>query len=161
MSPSGANWRWSRLAAPMSSIMTAPAGTRVPWYSTSRVTYRATCGAGGSKRSNSSMAAGIHDRSEAIPRRLLIFLGNAQQHADHPHRHLRTQVGDQVEPAGSDQRIQTAGAEFADLRFEVVDLAWGEHPREQFAVDVVDRGILEQQHAGRNVDICLDQLENR
>ena len=31
----------------------------------------------------------------------LILFGNAEQHADHPHRHLLTEVVDEVELAGA------------------------------------------------------------
>ena len=42
--------------------MTLPSGTVWPWSSTSRATYRPTCGAGGSKRRSSSIALGIERR---------------------------------------------------------------------------------------------------
>jgi hypothetical protein len=64
----------------------------------------------------------------------LVRLGNAEQHPDHLHRHLRAEVGDEVEPPGADQRIEAACGEFADLRFQRSDFARGEDPGEQFAV---------------------------
>ena len=49
--------------------MALPAGTVVPWSSTSRVTYRATWGVGGSNRRSSSTAFGMSDRSSTSSRR--------------------------------------------------------------------------------------------
>ena len=88
---------------------------------------------------------GAHLRVGVVADHLLVVLGDAEQHADHLHRHLRAEVGDEVEPAGADQRIQALRAEFADLGLQRVDLARGEHPRQQLAVDVVDRRVLENQ----------------
>ena len=63
--------------------------------------------------------------------------------------------------SGADQRVEALRAEFADLRFERVHLARGEHPGQQLAVDVVDRWILEDEHARRDLDIGLDELDDR
>ena len=60
-----------------------------------------------------------------------------------------------------DQRIQAARGELADLRFQREHLARGEHPRQQVAVDVVDRRILENQCARRYFHTGLDDLEER
>ena len=38
----------------------------------------------------------------------LITLGDPEEHADHPHRRLCTQVGNEVEPFGADERIEAA-----------------------------------------------------
>ena len=62
---------------------------------------------------------------------------------------------------GTDERIQAARTEFADLGLQGADLARGEHARQQLAVDVVDRRVLENQHARRDLDIRLDQLQDR
>ena len=61
---------------------------------------------------------GAQVRVGAATDRLLVGLGDAEQHADHPHRHLGAEVGDEVERAGPDERVEAAGAELADLRFE-------------------------------------------
>jgi hypothetical protein len=58
----------------------------------------------------------------------LILLGNAEQHPDDLHRHLRAEVAHEVEPAGADQRVKTACGELADLRFQRGDLARREDP---------------------------------
>ena len=34
------------------------------------------------------------------------------------YRHLRAEIGDEVEPVGADERVEAARAELADLRFE-------------------------------------------
>ena len=60
---------------------------------------------------------------EPVADRLLVLLGDAEQHADRAHRHLRAEVGDEVEAAGADERVEAAGAELADLRLERVHLA--------------------------------------
>ena len=66
----------------------------------------------------------------------------------------------------SNRPVPTSGsrllrAELADLGLQRVDLARGEHPGQQLAVDVVDRRILENHCAGRDLDVGLDQLEDR
>ena len=104
---------------------------------------------------------GAHLIVRQIPCGFLVFLGNPEQHADHPHRHLRAEVADEVETVAADKGIQTVSTEFADLGFEVADLARREHASQQFAVHVVDRRVLEDDHAGRNVDVGLDQLDDR
>ena len=60
-----------------------------------------------------------------------------------------------------DQRVQALRAVLADLRLERVDLARREHPRQQLAVDVVNRRILENDRAGRDLDVGLDQFDDR
>ena len=60
--------------------------------------------------------------------RLLVGLGDAEQHSDHPHRHLGPEVGDEVEPPRAHERIEAAGAELTDLGFEGGDTARREHP---------------------------------
>ena len=44
------------------------------------------------------------------------------------------EVGDEVEPIRTDQRIQTASTEFADLGLQLVDLARGEHGEQEPAI---------------------------
>ena len=52
----------------------------------------------------------------------LVVLGDAEQHADGAHGHLGAEVGDEVESAGPDERVEAVGAELPDLRLE------GGHP---------------------------------
>ena len=59
-----------------------------------------------------------------------------------------------------DQRVQRLGAEFANLGLERSDFARGEHPGQQLAVHVMDRRILHDEHAGWDVEIGLDQLQD-
>ena len=63
--------------------------------------------------------------------------------------------------AAADQRIEAPGAELADLRLQRVHLLRREHPRQQAAVDRVDRRVLEDDDARRHLDVGLDQLEDR
>ena len=60
-----------------------------------------------------------------------------------------------------DQRVEALRAELPDLRLQRVDLARREHPGQQLAVDVVDRRILENDRARRDLDVGLDQLDDR
>ncbi len=43
---------------------------------------------------------------ELIANRLLVFLGDAEQEADGAHRHLRAEIGDEVEAVAVDERIE-------------------------------------------------------
>ena len=88
---------------------------------------------------------------------LLVVLGDAQQRADHLHRHLRAEVGDEIEPFGTHQRVEALRAELPDLGLQRVDLARREHPGKELAVHVVDRRILENYCARRDLDIGFDQ----
>jgi hypothetical protein len=90
----------------------------------------------------------------------LALLGNADQHADHPHRHLQAERLDDVEPLLADQWVKAADAELADLRLERGDPARGEHARHELAVNVVDGRIREDERAGRHLHVHLDQLED-
>ena len=94
------------------------------------------------------------------PHVLLVLLGDAEQHADHPHRHPGTEVADEVETVGADQRIEHLGAQVADLGLEGVHLPGREDPGQETAVGGVDRRVLEDEHAGRQLDVHLDQLED-
>ena len=66
-------------------------------------------------------------------------LGDAEQHADHLHRHPGAEVGHEVEPVGPDERIEHLGAALPDLRLERVHLLRREDPGQQAAVGGVDR----------------------
>ena len=76
------------------------------------------------------------------------------------HRHLRAEVGDEVEAAGTDERIEALRAELADLRLERGDAPRCEHPRQQAAVDRVGGRVLEDQRSRRHLDARLDELED-
>ena len=90
----------------------------------------------------------------------LPFLGDADQHADDLHRHLQAQLLDEVEPGLADQRVQAGGAVLAHQRLELGDPARREHPGEQLPVDVVDRRVLHDEGARRDLHVRLDQLEH-
>ena len=92
-------------------------------------------------------------RVDPVADGLLVLLGDAEEHADRAHRHLGAEVGDEVEAAGAHERVEAAGAELADLRLERVHLPRGEHPRQQAAVEVVGRRVLEEDHARRDLDV--------
>jgi hypothetical protein len=91
------------------------------------------------------------------------FIGfpDSEQHADHLHRHLRAQILDEVEPPSADERVQRLRAELTDLGLQGVDLARREHARQQLAVHGVDRRILENQHSRRDLQVRLDDFQDR
>src|SRR5882757_4349228 len=84
---------------------------------------------------------------------LLVALGDAEQRADHPHRHDGAEVFDEVEPAGAYERVEGLRAVLANLGFESVDLAGREHPRQQLAMSGMDRRVLEDQCTRRDLDV--------
>ncbi len=104
---------------------------------------------------------GAQLRIGVVADHLLVVLGDTEKRADHLHRHLRAEIGDEVEPVGTDQRIEALRTVVTDHRLECVDLPGREHPRQELAVDVVDRRVLENDRAGRNLDIGLDELDDR
>ena len=63
--------------------------------------YSANCSPSTSRLRHVHRLAGLgaEVRVDAVPDRLLVLLGDAEQHPDHPHRHLRAEVGDEVEAA--------------------------------------------------------------
>ncbi len=63
-------------------------------------------------------------------------------------------------PRRTDQRVEAAGAELPDLRLERVDLPGREDPRQQAAVEVVGRRVLEDDRARGHLHAALDQLEH-
>ena len=93
--------------------------------------------------------------------RLLLVLGDAQQHPDRPHGDLRPQVGDEVEAVRPDQRVEGPAAEPPDLGLDREHLLRREHPGEDAAVGVVEGWVLEERVAGRQIDPELDELEQR
>ena len=97
---------------------------------------------------------------DLVAHRLLVLLGDAEQPADDPHRHLGPEVGDEVELVGADEWVEAAGAELSDLGFERRHPVRREHPRHQSPVDGVHGRILEDEHTGRHLDVGPDQLED-
>ena len=98
---------------------------------------------------------------DAVANGLLVLFGDAEQHPDGAHRHLRAEVPNKIEPARSHQRVEAAGAELAYLRLEIVDVPGGEDPRKQSAMEVVRRRILEDDRSGWQLHAALYELENR
>ena len=98
---------------------------------------------------------------ELLADRFLVLLRDAEQHADRPHRHRRAEVTHEVEAARTDERIERAGAELADLGLDGVHLLGREHARQQAAMDVVDRRVLEEDQPGRQLDVGANDLEDR
>ena len=84
---------------------------------------------------------------------------DAEEHADHAQRHDRAEVLDEVEPIAADQGIEAARGEFADLWLQGVDRARDEGSGEQISVDVVDRGIFEDQGPWRNLHAGLQNFQ--
>ena len=68
---------------------------------------------------------------EVIADGLLVALGHSEEHADDAHRHLRAEVGDEVEPTRGHERIQKPRTQVPDVGLERADPLGREHPREQ------------------------------
>ena len=88
---------------------------------------------------------------DAIAQCLLILLGNAEQHPDHPHRHLRAEVCDEVEAAASDEGVETSRAVGSHLRFDLCDPPWREQASQESTMRIVQRRILEENDPGRDL----------
>ena len=95
----------------------------------------------------------IDEGAVAIPDAFLMFFGDAQQISDGPHRHHRPEVGDEIESPRTDERVEFAGAEFTHQGFDGQHASRREDTRQQPAVQVVQRRILEQQNARRHLDV--------
>ena len=89
----------------------------------------------------------------------LKVLGDAEEHADHAQRHDSAEILDKVEPIPAHEGVEASRGEFADLWFEGIDLAWRKGSGEQIAVDVVDRGIFEDQGSRRNLHAGLQNFQ--
>src|SRR5215469_15485351 len=63
----------------------------------------------------------------------LILLGNAEQHADHAHRHLRSKVRDEVDAVASDQWVEARRTVGPHLGLELRDPAGSEETGQQGA----------------------------
>ena len=103
---------------------------------------------------------GAQRRVGVLADRLLVLFGDPEQHADHPHGHLRAEVGDEVEPVRALEPIQTVDAELPDLRLQRVHLPRREHTRQQTAMNRVRRRVLEDEDARRHLHVRLDQFED-
>ena len=95
---------------------------------------------------------------DVLTERFLVLLGDAQEHADGAHRHRGADVADEVEAAGFHQRIEAAGAELAHLGLELLHAAGCEGARQQAAMEVVVRRVLEDDRAGRHLEGALGNL---
>ena len=91
--------------------------------------------------------------------KVLKVLWDAEEHADDAQRHDRAEILDEVEPIPADEGVEAARGKFANLGLEGVDLAWREGPGEQISVDVVDRGIFEDQGPRRNLHAGLQNFQ--
>ena len=103
---------------------------------------------------------GAQGRVDVVADGLLVALGDPEQQADGAHRHLRAELGDEVEAACADERVEATGAELADLALQLVHPPRREGTRQQSAVDGVGRGVLEDEDARGHLDPRLDQLED-
>ena len=83
---------------------------------------------------------------------LLPLFGDAEQVADRPHGHDRAEIVDEVESVQVTKRIQCARTQVAHQPFDRQHAAGGENPRQQAAVQVVQRRVFPQQDAGRYLD---------
>ena len=92
--------------------------------------------------------------------RRLIRIGDADQHADGPHRQFGAEVPNEVEPVAADDRVQACDAERPDLVLELPHLLRREGPRHEGPVDGVQRGVLVDEHARRHDRIRLDHFED-
>jgi hypothetical protein len=90
----------------------------------------------------------------------LILFGDAEEHSDHAHRHLRPEVRDEIDGAAADQRIEASRAVGPNPGLELRDAAGREHARQQGTMGVVKRRVLEYR-TGRKLDVVADQLERR
>ena len=55
---------------------------------------------------------------EVVAHRFLVGFRDSEEHPDDPHRHLRAEVADEIEAAGTDERIQQLHAELTDRGLE-------------------------------------------
>ena len=98
---------------------------------------------------------------DVVPDRLLVLLGDAEQHPDGAHGDLAAEVGDEVETAGADQRVQLAGREGADLGLDGRHAPGREDAAHEATVQLVVRRVLEDEQAWRQLRARLDDLEDR
>ena len=93
--------------------------------------------------------------------RLLVLLGNAEEHADGAHGDFGAEVGDEVEAALADERIERAGRVVPHLGLNGRHAPRGEDAAHDAAVEVVVGRVLEDEHARRHLHLRLDDLEHR
>ena len=70
------------------------------------------------------------------------------------------ELGDDVEAAGADERIEDADAVLAHLVLELGHRARREHARHEAAVHTVLRRVFEHDHAARELDAGADDVED-
>ena len=97
---------------------------------------------------------------DLVPKCLLVLLGDAQQHADRAHRDLCAQVRDEIEAALPDEGVESPGRIPAHLRLDRSETPGREHAAQEPAVQVVIRRVLEDEHARRQLDARLDDLDD-
>jgi hypothetical protein len=116
---------------------------------------------GGRRRQLIAVAFDLEELVELVAEELLVVFGDAEQHPDGAHGHLRTQVGDEVEAAGTHHRIEAPCAELAHLGLEGVHLLRREDSRHQSPVHTVQRRVFHEEQTRWQLDACLDDLEHR
>src|SRR5579875_1499558 len=77
-----------------------------------------------------------------------------------PMTRMGTKIRDEVKLSYPHQRVERRRAKLTDLGLQRSDAPRREHAREQGAMYIVHRRILEDQSAWRKIDVRLDQLEN-
>ena len=95
-----------------------------------------------------------------LAHRDLVVFGDAEEHPDDAHRHHRRELGDHVEAAGADERIEDADAVLAHLVLELGHRPGREHARHEAAVHAVLRRVLEHDHAAGELDAGADDVED-
>ena len=96
-----------------------------------------------------------------VAHRDLVLLGDAEQHADDPHRHLRAEVGDEVEAAGADERVEAAGAERRGPGPRARPCGCGVNTRDSRPrCTVCTGGSSNMMTPGGQLDVGLDELED-
>ena len=108
----------------------------------------------GLPRSGAQVGVGL------VPDRDLVLLGDAEEHADDPHRQLGGELGDDVEAVRADQRVEAADAVVAHLVLERGHAPRGEDPGHEAPVHRVRRRVLEQDDARRELHAGLDDVED-
>ena len=73
---------------------------------------------------------------------------------------IERELGDDVEAVGTHERVEAADAELADLVLERRHPPRREDPRHEAPVHGVDRRVLEEDHARRQIDARLDDVED-
>src|ERR1700683_1955822 len=91
----------------------------------------------------------------------LVFLWDAEEHADDPHWEIGGQVVDEVELAAFHQRVERSGAVVPSLWLDLGHPPRGEHAAQEAPMQIVRGGVLEQDDAVRHLHPALDELQHR